>query len=351
MMGYAISCYVALVGGCVSDTSAVMQRANDLLYHQRYVASEKLYRKLLHKLDAAPALSDAQDWQRLVVLDRLGKINALYLRDFQRAVADYEALIQRYPGQDTTLSALLTVAELHAHKLGNVPGAIGAYQRVVSEFGGRPEARGAQLAIVSHYFRQKDYNQARLEADVLVHHWPHSAEATQAQFETADAYFGQKRFAEAIALYERLFADRQDTSLRALVSYELGNCYQEVGHIDRALFHYYAALAQHPNPQLVQSKIARVRARLHRLAPARRIMSAQSGQRLRRPTGADQRDDVGRVKSYTHGSKDRIPLAPEHVLAAPEANTAVPALPPNHEQQPQEPTEAFVPDAGAPQSG
>ncbi|RYF11371.1 MAG: tetratricopeptide repeat protein, partial [Deltaproteobacteria bacterium] len=245
-------------------------------------------------------------------------------------------------------SALIAVAELHAHKLGNLPSAIGAYQRVVSEFAERPEARRAQLDIVSHYFAQKNFNQARLEAEALMRRWPASNEAAQARFELADALFGQRRYTEAVAEYESLSRETHDPSLQALVAYELGNCYQELGQTDRALGHYYSALAQHPNPLLVQGKIARVRARLHRLAPARRIMNARAAAGPARPPDpADSRDDVGRMKSNVRRAKNSVRWASEEVLAAPTTNTDAPS-PSLVEAEPHEPTEAVVPDDGAP---
>ena len=90
----------------------------------------------------------------------------------------------------------------------------------------------------------------------------------------ADSYYLQKRYTEAIATYERLLDVKPDANLTALVLFEMGNCYQELGDGERALNYYYASLPQHPNPALVQRKIQRVRTRLYHLTPSDSILNS-----------------------------------------------------------------------------
>jgi tetratricopeptide (TPR) repeat protein len=259
---------------CKTDVQSGIQSANDLLYRKKYVEAERLYRKLLKRLESSKDLTDGEDAQRLLVLDRLGKINALYLRDYSQAIADFEALNRKYPKTEPSLAALATVADLYHYKLGKPQQAIEAYQRLVSDFPGRAEAPHAQLQIVAAYFKLKDYEQARTEAAWVLKRWPGTPEAAQAEFEMADSYYLQKRYTEAIATYERLLDSKPDANLTALVLFEVGNCYQELGDGERALNYYYSSLPAHPNPSLVQRKIQRVRTRLYHLTPNDSILNA-----------------------------------------------------------------------------
>src|SRR5690606_27203546 len=82
-----------------------------------------------------------------------------------------------------------------------------------------------------------------------------------------------------------------DNQLKALVLFELGNCYQELGQGDRALAYLYNSLSDHPNPMLVQKKIQRIRRRLVRTAPAASIYTdGFMGKSLLRNNG--QRSDA-----------------------------------------------------------
>ncbi len=259
------------LSGCDTDIESGIESANDLLYKKQYVAAERLYHKLFKRLEDRGSLDEEEDEQRLLILDRLGKVNSLYLHDYPQAITYYEKLVLHYPKTDQALAARATVADIHHHKLGNLEAAISEYQKLVAEFPDKPETRWAQLQISGAFFALKDYEQARTEAETLINRWPGSPEAAQARFQIANSYYVQGRYAEAIATYERLLEGEPDPQLASLVLFELGNCFQEVEDPQRALAYYYACLSDHPNPMLVQRKIRRVRARLHRVRPAEEV--------------------------------------------------------------------------------
>ncbi len=256
-----------LVASCGTDIQSGIDNANDLLYRQEYIKAERLYRKLLKRLETDNELTEPEEEQRLLVLDRLGKINALYRHDYNQAIADYGRLVRLYPNTDQALAARAAVADIYRHKLANLEVAINEYQKLVVEFPDRTETRWAQLQITQGYFQLKSYDQARTEAKALINRWPESSEAYQARFLIANSYYVQGRYAEAIATYEHLAAEEPEPQLAALVFFELGNCFQELGQGDRALAYFYACLSEHPNPLLVQNKIRRIRRRLHSSKP------------------------------------------------------------------------------------
>lgn len=260
-----------LGGGCKTDIQSGIESANDLLYNKQYVAAERLYHKLLKRLGEDEELSRKQDEQRLLILDRLGKVNALYLHDYAKAIHFYERLVRLYPKTEQAFAALAMVADIHHHKLGDLQAAITDYQKLVAEFPDRSETRWAQLQISGAFFQLKDYDQARTEAEAVIARWPNATEASQARSQIANAYYVQGRYTEAIATYERLLAGNPEPSLASLVLFELGNCFQELNDFDRALAYYYACLADHPNPLLVQRKIQRVRARMRHVRPSEEI--------------------------------------------------------------------------------
>jgi len=262
----AVALFAAV--GCHRDIERSMEKANDLLYRKQYVESERLYRKVLRRIEEqSRPLDETDDEQRMEILDRLGKINALYLHDHPQAIAYYQMLVRTYPKSEQSFSARATIADIYHHKLGDLQAAIDAYQKLVADGPDRPEARWAQLQIVVAYFGLKNYEQARAEAETLINRWPQSDEARQARFQIASSYYVEGRYAEAIATYEALLQDKPDKSLASLVLFELGNCFQELGEPDRALAYYYACLSDHPNPTLVQHKIHRVRVRINRSKP------------------------------------------------------------------------------------
>jgi tetratricopeptide (TPR) repeat protein len=296
---------------CNTDIQSGIESANDLLYKKQYVAAERLYHKLLKRLGEEGELSERQEPQRLLILDRLGKVNALYLHDYGQAIHFYEKLVQLYPKTEQAFAARAMVADIYHHKLGNLQSAIAEYQKLVADFPDKPETRWAQLQISGAFFQLKDYEQARTEAEAVVNRWPASIEAAQARFQIANAYYVQGRYSEAIATYERLLEGNPDAELASLVLFELGNCFQELGDLDRALAYYYACLADHPNPLLVQRKIRRVRARLHHMQPPGEIALPEYVLK-RLATAQSARTNLAATTTATGGRvRERADEAPE----------------------------------------
>ena len=286
---------LTLISGCGSDLQPALDQANDLLFQQNYVEAERLYRKLLKPLENQP-LSDSQKEHHLLILGRLGRINSLYLRDYNQAITDYSILVQHYPKTEDAFAARATVADIYHHKLGKHQAALDEFQKLVSQFPNKARSQWAQLQIITIYLQLKNYEQARTEAEALLKLWPTSDEARQAQFLIANSYYIQGRHTEAIATYTQLLNQDADPEFKALIHFELANCYQSLGDEKHALDHYYACLAAHPNPLLVQRKIRKTRGRLtinakkpriHRAAPSHRYASrtpAPKKTRAPRPT-------------------------------------------------------------------
>ena len=262
-------------GSCHGGIVSGLEKGSDLLYRKQYVAADQLYRKLLKKIDSQNTPTQTEETQRLLILDRLGKINALYLHDYKQAITFYNILVRMYPETEEALAARSIIADLYEHKLGDLEAAIEEYRKLTSLPVDRVELKRAQLQIVSLYLRLKNYEQARIQAQTLIDRWPLSMEASQARFQLGNAYYVEGRYSEAIAAYEQLLQMNSDANLTALVLFELGNSFQGIDNFPQALEYYYASLAEHPNPKLVQRKIRRVRQRLHQVTPAPGIRVAQ----------------------------------------------------------------------------
>ena len=90
-LGVALVCGAL---GCESDIQSGIDRATDMMYRKRYVDSSRLYRNLLSRLENDGELDAEQRRQRLLILDRLGKLQALYLRNYPQAIRYYKKLVR-----------------------------------------------------------------------------------------------------------------------------------------------------------------------------------------------------------------------------------------------------------------
>ena len=66
-IGRCLALVALLLGSCGTDIQSGIDNANDLLYRQEYIKAERLYRKLLKRLDSGGPLTEVEEGQRLLV--------------------------------------------------------------------------------------------------------------------------------------------------------------------------------------------------------------------------------------------------------------------------------------------
>ena len=271
-----ILCLSALT--CRGEIDSGLTRVNALLYQHDYVEAEILLKKLYTQIDQAGSdLNEKEKKQRLIILDRLGKVYALYLRNYKKAIEHYNLLIKDYPETDEAFAARSVLADLYHHKLDNINAAISQYRKTLEFFPRHPEAPEIQLKLVRLYMESKDFSQTRSEVQSLLAQWPNTKHALHAEFQIGMTYYLESRYSEAITTFETLLKKtKNDPDLSALISFELGNSYESIDEPDKAIEQFYACLAKHPNPLLVQRRIRRARKRIRQVKPSARIYSQYS---------------------------------------------------------------------------
>ena len=260
---------------CQSEIDSGLTKVNSLLYQQDYVEAEMLLNKLRTQIErTGPELSDIQNTRRLKVLDRLGKVYALYLRNYKKAIEHYNVIVQDYPQTNEAFAARNVLADLYHHKLDNIDNAISQYRKLLEIFPKKHEAPEIQMQLVRLYIESKDFEQARSDVQTFLAQWPKNKYALHAEFQIGMTYYLESRYSEAITSFEALLKKSQhDPDLSALISFELGNSYESLDEPEKALEQFYACLAKHPNPLLVQRRIRRARKRIRQVKPSARIYS------------------------------------------------------------------------------
>ncbi len=257
----------ALLLHCGDGLADDLQRASDLFYRGQVHAAERLYGDTLQRLRAQPP-SPRRRAQILQAWRRLAQLHALYLRDTERAIADYAAIANAYPGEADARGALAALGDLYLNRQHDPAAAIAAYHRLVADFSDHPDARRAQLAIVHAYLKQQDQRAATQQAEILARRHPGSAEALEGRVAVAYGLSLQAQPAAAAAAFAALAEAPLSPPQQALLSVERASCYQRLDQPHRALEQLEQALATHPQPRLVQSKIGHLRAAIHRQSPA-----------------------------------------------------------------------------------
>ena len=202
----------------------------------------------------------------LQALHQAGTINRLYLRDEREAVTALRELARRDPAGAWGRTAQRELGGIFEQRDGGCRQAIVEYQRFI---GMDPAGAGndeAQLAVARCSFALGDFEQARAEYELLLERYPESALRPRALLGIAGAWYVAGRHAAAATAYRQVLAETDDPELGAEAAFGVASALEASGDLAGALRELERARAGHPNPALVDQRLARVRGRMEQQA-------------------------------------------------------------------------------------
>lgn len=277
--------------GCRNDVERALAAADAATFTGAYARAEDILRRLELRLAAAEGatprraaeLSPAEAARRdlhVQVLGRLAELGAVQLHNLPQALQDYTALARLEREGPRAGAALRQAADLLRRRLDQPAQAAVLLRQAAEVLGldaaGRPHPAAAEVRqeLVATYVELGNYDAAIDEARALLVDYPEGSVASDARLRLGKAHFLAQHYREAAATFLQLVDAHPGRPLAAVALVEAGHAYQELGEPAQALTYYYAALQAHPNPLLVQDKVARVRARIYQLEANRSIISA-----------------------------------------------------------------------------
>lgn len=262
-----LACFLVACGG---EVASHLNQGDELLFAQKFARAEAAYRKALKRLDdEATGRAKSKDARR--ALERLGRINTLYLHNYPQAIEDLQRIVADFPGTAEAYTAQTLLGEIRYYRQNDLSAAVVEYTKLVNDWAAEPQVAGAQAVLAEILFKLKNYEQATKEAQALIDKWPDAREVPKARFTIANIQYTEGQFKEALANYEKLVADFPDSDIVPLAKFEMANCKQELGANQEAMALLKDTLQQHPNPRLVQRKMVRIQRRVDQTAPAKII--------------------------------------------------------------------------------
>ncbi|MBX5480600.1 MAG: tetratricopeptide repeat protein [Myxococcaceae bacterium] len=255
---------VAALSGC-EDAQDHINRARSLTWEKKPEAALKQYRLALDIIERDES-AEARVLQARA-LKGAADVYYLELRDFRRAVEVYEELIRECPEAPESLDARIQLAAILHNHFHNARGAISALTGAIER--NAPQSAELEYEVAKLYFELSDYQQATLEAQKVEHQYETSPWVDDAMFLEAQALgMMEGRSADAFRAMERLVGKFPDSELVPFALYEMGKLKTEAGQREAAIDLWVRALERHPDPQMVQRSIDRVRKQIIERTPA-----------------------------------------------------------------------------------
>ena len=221
----AVALLVAL-SGCSRSGSEHIVRARELVYARKPQAALREYRSALDAVEK----SDGPEALRIRAQALRGAADVywLELHDVPKAVSVYRELVAQAPDAPETAEGHVLLAGILEAHYRDLRGAISELTAALARE--PPAASDLRYHVAKLYFELGDYQQSELEARTLIEKFPASELVPHALF-------------------------------------ELGKLRGEAGDDAGAIQAWVQALERHPDPQVVQSAIARTRKRIAETTP------------------------------------------------------------------------------------
>ncbi|OEU77879.1 MAG: hypothetical protein BA869_00760 [Desulfuromonadales bacterium C00003107] len=229
-------------------------RGEALLLRGEY---SRAYSKFRHLYEHHPRFKFAP--QALLLA---GEILQFNLNQDREALLAYLLVERDYPGHETERKAQLRAADIYKYRLGEYDRALTGYQKLLD--GGSVDGEGLQYEIADTYFRQNNFEQARIEFESLLKNYPHSERIAEVLFRIASTYALEGAQKEAAFVYHRVAEEYPASPFYLEALYGLAVVKEERGELQAALTLLQELEGRYREPEVLQKRIKQVRQRIHK---------------------------------------------------------------------------------------
>lgn len=226
--------------------------AEGLLAEGEYRDAIDLYRSIAERQSGHPRIPDA--------LYKIGEIETLYQKDDQQALVAFLTLEKDYPKNPQALAAQKYLAQIYKNRLEDYGRAIVAYQNLLE--GGVEEADQIQYEIADCYFRQENYEQARIEFLSLGKNFPDTPLMPEIRYRIAVTYSLEGLSKEAENAYRNMIREWPKSPYALEARFGLASVLEERGELKAALKILEELQGVYPDDDVLIKKIDQVAERI-----------------------------------------------------------------------------------------
>jgi len=231
---------------------------------ERYLRAEELlaegnYEDALEKYESIYD-NHPEYFRSPAALFKAGEIEALYLKEYQKALLSFLLLEKNYSNAEETLRAQEYLAELYKNRFEDYGRAIVALQKLLE--GGGAEGDRIQYEIADCYFHQNNYEQARIEFLSLGKNFPQSPLMPEVRYRIAVTYSLQGMSKEAENAFRNMIKEWPQSPYAVEARFALASVLEERDELLAALRMLEELQGIYPNDEALLKKLEQVRERI-----------------------------------------------------------------------------------------
>lgn len=227
-------------------------RAEEMILQGKYEGALEIYRDIY--LDHPGFVLAPR------ALFRSGEVNNLFTKRYHQALLDFVQLEKDYAESEYVVSALEQEADIYKNRLNDYGRAVAVYQRLV-DLGQKPVDR-FQYELADCYFRQNNFEQARIEYENMLKNWPESGLAIEVRYRIGMAHALEGGLKEAESVFRSLVKETPDTPFGIEARFGLASVLEEQERLRESLNELKALEGIYPKEDVLARKVEQVEERI-----------------------------------------------------------------------------------------
>lgn len=192
----------------------------------------------------------------------MGLLLELQLRDYDRAIFNYEEFIRLSTDHVSIYEVQKRIAGIYFDDLKNAEKSIAAYKKLIELSPDSLEQDLFQFRIGLNNFRMNNFPQARAEYQKLLDRFPKSQFASKARFEIGKSYYMEGNYETAIEAFKYSVRNDPNTAISDEARYYLAQCLEQLEKFSEAEVLYQSLLNSYPQPEVIKIRLEAVKKRI-----------------------------------------------------------------------------------------
>jgi len=247
--------FIVFLLGCeTGQGEQLVLRANNEWIKGRNHSAIEIFKFVLKKYPSGQLTEEA--------LFRLGEIYHFSLNNSIQAISYFQEIMEINKNGPFGLGAQKYIAEIMEFTVKDYDQAIIEYQKLIHMCDEPQKASDYQYRIASIYIKKQNYEQTLAEFEILLTTYPKSTWVETVQFKILETLYALNRCSEIPEYHNNFLDSYPDSKYRSEMQFILASCIEEKGMLEEAYNKFKALKMNYAYPALLKMKLENIEKRI-----------------------------------------------------------------------------------------
>ena len=240
----------------VGQGEQLVLKANNEWIKGRNHSAIEIFKSILKKYPSGELTEE--------VLLRLGEIYHFSLNNSMQAISYFQEVMEINKNGPFGLDAQEYIAEIMEFTFKDYEQAIIEYQKLIHMRDESQKNSAYQYRIASIYVKKQNYEQAFAEFEILLRMYPKSTWVETTQFKILETLYTLDRCSEIQEYHNNFIDSYPDSKYRSEMKFIIAACLEDKGMLVKAYKEYKALEMDYAHPALLKMKIENIEKRINK---------------------------------------------------------------------------------------